>query len=70
MDAHHPRNSVTGVNSGLGMKRCGDDLAVPLCRVDHTLCHTHGREVTFWVKYGVDPIEWAERNFEEWKTSQ
>jgi hypothetical protein len=69
-DAHHPRYSVTGTLSGMGMKRCGDDLAVPLCRTDHTLCHTHGREINFWIKYGIDPMEWSSEKFEEWKTSQ
>mgnify|MGYP003656244147 CR=1 FL=1 len=68
-DAHHPRYSVTGSLSGMGMKRCGDDLAVPLCRTDHTLCHTHGREINFWIEYGIDPIEWSSEKFEEWKTS-
>jgi hypothetical protein len=70
VDAHHPRQSVTGELSGMGMKRCGDNLAVPLCRKDHMLCHTHGREITFWVEHGVDPTEWAEESFETWKTLQ
>ena len=70
VDAHHPRYSVTGSLSGMGMKRCGDDLAVPLCRTDHALCHTHGREINFWIEYGIDPIEWSSEKFKEWKTSQ
>ena len=35
-----------------------------------TLCHTHGREINFWIEYGIDPIEWSSEKFEEWKTSQ
>jgi hypothetical protein len=70
VEAHHPRYSVTVTLSGMGMKICGDNLAVPLCRVDHSLCHTHGREITFWMEVGIDPTEWAQEKFEEWKTSQ
>lgn len=68
VDAHHLRSSVTGIHTGIGMKRCGDDLAVPLCRTDHMLCHEFGREIKFWIEYGVDPIHWAEENFKKWKT--
>lgn len=68
VDAHHPRSSVTDIKSGIGMKRCGDDLAVPLCREHHMLCHEFGREIKFWIEQGVDPIEWARENFDKWKT--
>jgi len=70
VDAHHPGKSVTGISSGMGMKRCGDDLAVPLCRTDHMICHSYGREIQFWLDQAVDPVGWAEENFESWKTSE
>lgn len=66
-DAHHPRVSVTGNLDGLSMKKRGDALAVPLCRTDHSMCHSHGREITFWIKYGIDPVQWSEKAFKEWK---
>ena len=63
VDAHHPGTSVTGKQSGFGLKRCGDDLAVPLCRTDHMIAHSKGKEIQFWLDYGIDPVEWAEKNF-------
>ena len=72
VDAHHPRSSVTGVPRGMSQRACGDDQAVPLCRNHHSMCHTFGDELTFWIKHYVDPIEWSERKWKEWKqqTSQ
>ena len=70
VDAHHPGTSVTGKQRGFGLKRCGDDLAVPLCRTDHMIAHSKGKEIQFWLDYGIDPIEWAEKNFKRWKSSQ
>lgn len=47
-------------------------MAVPLCREHHMESHTHGNELDFWITHGVDPVDWAIRNYEQWnqKNSQ
>lgn len=67
VDAHHPRRAVTGQPRGLGAKSCGDDLAVPLCRTHHMMCHTYGDELDFWLTNHVDPIAWSEKMWSRWK---
>lgn len=69
-DAHHPSYSVSRVLSGMGMKRSGDDGAVPLCRGCHTELHEYSVELQFWLDAGEDPIKWAKGRYEKWKTSQ
>ena len=72
VDAHHLRRGVSGVLRGFSMKASGDDMAVPLCREHHMESHTHGNELDFWITHGVDPVDWAIRNYEQWnqKNSQ
>jgi hypothetical protein len=66
VDAHHLRRGVSGVLRGFSMKASGDDMAVPLCREHHMESHRYGNELDFWVGYGIDPVDWANRNYEKW----
>ncbi len=59
--AHH----LTFVDSdGLrGMRRTGDQFAVPLCDDHHRQLHAHGNEERWWSMQGVDPIGWLSEQF-------
>ena len=50
----------------MGMKS-GDDTAVPLCHPHHMMLHAEGNEYRFWDRAGVDPVEWAETSYKDWK---
>ena len=62
--AHHLRHAE---ERGWGQK-VSDKWAVPLCHMDHSDCHTRGRESEWWALKGIDPIEWAEDFFNKWDT--
>ena len=40
--------------------RVGDDKTVPLCPTHHAELHMTNTDA-FWRRYGVDPVQWAER---------
>jgi len=54
---------------GMGMKS-GDDTAVPLCHPHHMMLHAGGNEYRFWDRAGVDPVEWAETSYKDWKDNK
>jgi len=59
--AHHLTHIMEGSR---GMRRTGDQFAVPLCEEHHRLLHAHGNESRWWAMEGVDPLEWVN---EKWK---
>ena len=61
-EAHHLQR---GEQRGVGY-RTGDNWAVPLCHDCHMKLHQFGDEQTWWDLEGVDPIEWAKRNWEKY----
>ena len=65
-EAHHLQHVG---ERGVGMKS-GDNFAVPLCHECHMQLHRFGDERTWWDLSGVDPIEWATRNWERYDTYQ
>ena len=69
-DAHHMRGAEPKGFSGMGLKRSGDEWAVPLCRNHHVESHMHGDERTWWDLKGIDSIEWAKNHFKNWRDHQ
>jgi hypothetical protein len=61
-EAHHLQRAQP---RALGRKT-GDNYVVPVCRACHLKIHAFGDETTWWALRGVDPIEWAETNWERW----
>ena len=43
-----------------GMRRSGDQDAVPLCDDHHRHLHKHGNEQRWWAMEGIDPLAWIE----------
>ena len=43
-----------------GMRRSGDQHAVPLCDDHHRHLHAYGNEKRWWAMEGIDPIAWIE----------
>jgi hypothetical protein len=56
-DAHHLRFAQS---RGLGLK-VSDEFSVPLCRAHHRELHRAGKEVDWWTRTGIEPIEPARR---------
>jgi hypothetical protein len=56
-DAHHLRFAQS---RGLGLK-VSDEFAVPLCRAHHRELHRAGKEVDWWARSGIEPIDIARR---------
>ena len=56
-DAHHLRFAQS---RGLGLK-VSDEFAVPLCRAHHRELHRAGKEVDWWARTGIEPIDIARR---------
>ena len=56
-DAHHLRFAQS---RGLGLK-VSDEFTVPLCRGHHRELHQAGKEVDWWTRTGIEPIEVARR---------
>jgi hypothetical protein len=56
-DAHHLRFAQS---RGLGLK-VSDEFTVPLCRVHHRELHQSGKEVGWWARTGIEPIDIAQR---------
>jgi ERF superfamily len=54
-DPHHLRFAQS---RGLGLK-ASDEFTVPLCRVHHRELHRAGKEVEWWSKLGIEPINVA-----------
>ena len=52
-DAHHLRFAQS---RGLGLK-VSDEFTVPLCRGHHRELHRGGKEVDWWTRTGIEPIE-------------
>lgn len=46
--------------------KVGDNWAVPLCFKCHDALHLFGDEQTFWDLNGVDPVEWAKKEWNEY----
>jgi hypothetical protein len=61
-EAHHLQHVG---ERGVGM-RSGDNWAVPLCHDCHMKLHRFGDERTWWDLEGVDPKEWASKNWEKY----
>jgi hypothetical protein len=56
-DPHHLRFAQS---RGLGLK-VSDEFAVPLCRAHHRELHRAGKEVDWWTRIGIEPIDIARR---------
>ena len=56
-DAHHLRFAQS---RGLGLK-VSDEFTVPLCRGHHRELHWGGKEVDWWTRTGIEPIDTARR---------
>ena len=56
-DAHHLRFAQS---RGLGLK-VSDEFAVPLCRAHHRELHRAGKEIDWWGRTGIEPIDIARR---------
>jgi hypothetical protein len=54
-DPHHLRFAQA---RGLGQK-VSDEFAVPLCRAHHRELHRAGKEVDWWSRMGVEPLQLA-----------
>ena len=54
-DAHHLRFAQS---KALGRK-VSDEFTVPLCRSHHRELHRAGNEVTWWGRFGIDPMPMA-----------
>ena len=49
-------------------RKTGDQFAVPMCHPHHMRLHNDGMpERTWWALQGIDPVKWAERNYEGWR---
>ena len=56
-DAHHLRFAQS---RGLGLK-VSDEFTVPLCRGHHRELHRAGKEVDWWTRNGIEPVEAARK---------
>jgi hypothetical protein len=56
-DPHHLRFAQS---RGLGLK-VSDEFAVPLCRAHHRELHRAGKEVDWWARRRIEPIDIARR---------
>jgi hypothetical protein len=56
-DAHHLRFAQS---RGLGLK-VSDEFTVPLCRAHHRELHQSSKEVGWWARTGIEPIDIAQR---------
>jgi hypothetical protein len=56
-DAHHLRFAQS---RGLGLK-VSDEFTVPLCRAHHRELHRAGKEVDWWMRTGIEPVDFARR---------
>lgn len=63
-EAHH----LTHAQPRAMGRKTGDQYCVPLCHTHHMEMHnSHLGEATWWAVHGIDPIEWAEREYETCK---
>ena len=58
--AHHPREAYPRT---MGV-RIGDDTTVPLCVTHHAELHLVNN-MSFWKRYGIDPVRWARAFYAE-----
>tara|TARA_B100000674_G_C37944778_1_gene964376 strand:+ start:105 stop:401 length:297 start_codon:yes stop_codon:yes gene_type:complete len=58
-EAHH----VTFAEPKAMAKKVGDNWCVPLCHKHHMELHAHGKETQWWALQGVDPMDWAKKNW-------
>ena len=58
--AHH----LTHAEGLRGMRRTGDQWAVPLCKEHHDHLHAYGNESRWWAMQGIDGIQWAKSFWE------
>lgn len=66
IDAAHIRSHKPGeLPTGAGRKP-DDQRAVSLCRAHHEQQHSVN-EIRFWARYGKNPFEVAERQYQEYK---
>jgi hypothetical protein len=56
-DPHHLRFAQS---RGLSQK-VSDEFTVPLCRAHHRELHRAGKEVDWWVRTGIEPIDFARK---------
>jgi len=62
--AHHLTHIMEGSR---GMRRTGDQFAVPLCEEHHRQLHADGNENRWWALQGIDPLEWVNEKWKEFK---
>ena len=60
-DAHHPRFAE---QRALGHK-VSDEFTVPLCRLHHRELHQRGDELTWWQHLNVNPLDTAQRLWQQ-----
>lgn len=65
-DAHHLRFAQS---RGLGLK-VSDEFTVPLCRAHHRELHQSGKEVDWWAKMAIEPIDIALKLWTQTRTPQ
>jgi hypothetical protein len=62
-EAHH----LTFAQPRAMGRKTGDQYTVPLCHTCHMDLHNSPiSEKVWWATKGIDPVEWAERNYEKW----
>jgi hypothetical protein len=66
VQAHH----LTHVQPKARGLKAGDQWCVPLCFTHHDELHRHGDEGRWWALQGIDPVEWAEREWKSWLTEK
>ena len=62
VQAHHTRHSERRGFS----RKTSDKYAVPLCWECHASCHTRGNESEWWALHGIDALDWAAQQYEEY----
>jgi hypothetical protein len=48
-------------------RRSPDRYAVPLCRKHHGELHAGGNELSFFLRYALDPYVWVYNEYDRWK---
>jgi hypothetical protein len=62
-EAHH----LTHAQPRAMALKTGDQYCVPLCHRHHMEMHESPMpERTWWALNGIDPVEWATREYERW----
>jgi len=65
-EAHH---IMYAEPRGVALK-VGDNWVVPMCHEHHMDIHHYGNEKKWWTIQGVDPIEWAKKNWSKYNETR